>query len=118
MWRVLYLVFIMFMVEGSVFHKEAAMRGFILHQSNPPCRDVNTTAYEGLPYTLTGQEDYQKIWSVNSANPSPAGTLNIGCEDGSNEMTCLPLSLKPVRYFCACDTEKGDLNTGIDWADT
>ena len=115
MWGVLYLVF---MVKGSVLYKEAAMRGFILHQSNPPCRDVNTTAYQGLPCTLTDQEDYQKIRSVNSANPSPAGTLNIGCKDGSNKMTCLPLSLKPVRYFCACDSEKGDLNTGIAWADT
>ena len=33
-------------------------------------------------------------------------------------MTCLPLSLEPVRYFCACDSEKGNLNTGIAWADT
>ena len=33
-------------------------------------------------------------------------------------MTCLPLSLKPARYFCACDSEQGDLNTEIAWADT
>ena len=32
-------------------------------------------------------------------------------------MTCLPLSLASVRYFCACDSEKGDLNTGIKWDD-
>ena len=36
-------------------------------------------------------------------------------QDGSNNMTCLPLSLKPVRYFCACVSEKSDLNTGIGW---
>ena len=33
-------------------------------------------------------------------------------------MTCLPLSLEPVRYLCACSAEKGDLNTGIEWNDT
>ena len=94
-------------------HKREAMRGFILHQSNPPCRDVNINAL--LPCTLTGQEDYVRLMSVNSANPSPLGQLKIGCKDGSNNMTCLPLSLTPVRYFCACVSEKSDLNTGIGW---
>ena len=91
------------------------MKGFILHQFNPPCRAVDDN--ERLPCTLTGQEDYQRLMSVNSANPSPPGRLNIGCKDGSNNMTCLPLSLKPVRYFCACAAEKGELNTGIRWND-
>ena len=111
-WRVLFFTCV---VEGSVRHKEAAMRGFILHQSNPPCRDVN--ANNSIPCTLTGQEDYQKLRSVNSANPSTTGELKISCKDGSNNMTCLPLSLAPVRYFCACDSEKGDLNTDIEWMD-
>ena len=91
------------------------MRGFILHQYNPPCRDVDKN--ELLPCTLTGQEDYGRLMSVNSANPSPPGQLKIGCKDGSNNMTCLPLSLTPVRYFCACVSEKSDLNKGIGWSE-
>ena len=81
-------------------HKKAAMTGFILHQSNPPCRNANVN--KRIPCTLTGQEDYNKLISVNS-NASPPGKLNIDCKGGSENMTCLPLSLKlwsmyvPVR---------------------
>ena len=39
------------------------------------------------------------------------------CRDGTNTMTCLPLSLKPVEYMCVCSAEKGNLNTGIRWDD-
>ena len=99
-------------VEGSASHEKEAIRGFILHQSNPPCRDVDTNKL--IPCTLTGQEDYQRILSVNSANPS-SPELKIECKDGLNNMTCLPLSLTPVMYLCACSAEKGDLNTGIEW---
>ena len=113
MWRVLYSIL---MVEGSVNYKKEAMRGFILHQPNPPCRDVDTSKL--IPCTVTGQDDYERLVSVNSANPSPPGQLKINCKGGSNNMTCLPLSLMPVRYFCACVSEKSDLNTGIGWNDT
>ena len=111
MWIVLCL---MFVVEGSTNHKKEAIRGFILHQSNPPCRDVNKNKL--IPCTLTGQEDYQRIMSANSPNPS-SPELKIGCKDGLNNMTCLPLSLEPVEYICACSSKKGDLNTGIGWND-
>ena len=113
LWRVFYVILV---VEGSVSHKREAMRGFILHQSNPPCRDVDTNK-ELKPCTLTNQNDYMRLMSVNSANPSPPGQLKISCKDGSNNMTCLPVSLEPMSYFCACDAEKGDLNTGIVWND-
>ena len=112
MWILLSFVLV---EEGSANHEKEAIRGFILHQSNPPCRDVDTNKL--IPCTLAGQEDYQRIMSVNSANPSFPG-LKIGCKDGLNNMTCLPLSLEPVRYLCACSAEKGDLNTGIEWNDT
>ena len=65
MWILLSLVLV---EEGSANHEKEAIRGFILHQSNPPCRDVDTNKL--IPCTLTGQEDYQRIMSVNSANPS------------------------------------------------
>ena len=52
-WRVLCLIIV---VEGSVVHKEEAMTDFIFHQSNPPCRDLNTTK-ELRPCTVTNQED-------------------------------------------------------------
>ena len=110
MWRVLYSIL---MVEGSVNYKKEAMRGFILHQPNPPCRDVDTNKL--IPCTVTGQDDYGRLVSVNSANPSPPGQLKINCKGGSNNMTCLPLSLTPVGYFCACVSEKRDLNTEIGW---
>ena len=113
MWIVLCVILV---VEGSANHKQDAITGFILHQSNPPCRDVDTNKL--IPCTLTGQEDYQNIMSENSANPSSPGQLKIECKDGSNNMTCLPLSLTPVEYLCACSAEKGDLNTGIEWNDT
>ena len=113
MLSMLRVMFLIVVVEGIVSNKMEAMRGFILHQSNPPCRDVETNKL--MPCTLTGQEDYQKLMSVNSANPSAPGQLKIGCKDGSNNMTCLPLSLIPVRYYCACASEKGDLNTEIEW---
>ena len=32
-------------------------------------------------------------------------------------MTCLALSLTPVKKMCVCDAVKGDLNTGIMWND-
>ena len=97
-------------------HQREVMRGFILHQSNPPCRDVDTNK-ELKPCTLSNQNDYMRLMSVNSRNPSHPGQLKITCKDGSNNMTCLPLSLPPVSYFCACDAEKGDLSTGIVWND-
>ena len=62
-------------------HQREAMRGFTLHQSNPPCRDVNINVF--IICTLTGQEDYVRFMSVNSANLSPPGQLKIGCKDGS-----------------------------------
>ena len=115
MLRIWILLCFVHVVEGSANHENEAIRGFILHQSNPPCRDVDTNKL--IPCTLTGQEDYQRIMSVNSTNPCFL-ELNFGCKDGLNNMTCLPLSLTPVRYFCACSAEKGDLNTGIEWSDT
>ena len=39
------------------------------------------------------------------------------CKDGSKNMTCLALSLTPVKKMCVCDAVKGDLNTGIMWND-
>ena len=92
-------------------HKQDALRGFVLHQSNPPCHDVDTNKL--IPCTLTNQDDYDRLRSGNSA----PGQLNIRCKDGSNNMTCLPLSLGTTRYNCACDSEKGDLNTEIGWND-
>ena len=38
-------------------------------------------------------------------------------KDSFTNMTCLPLSLAPVSYMCACDSEKGELITGIKWND-
>ena len=99
MWGALYLIFA---VEGSVNYMEA-MRGFILHQANPPCRDLN--ADQRIPCTVTGQEDYERLMSGNC------------CTYDYENMTCLPLSLTPVEYFCSSG-EKGDLNTGIEWNDT
>ena len=104
------------MVEGSVNYKREVIRGFILHQSNPPCHDVDTNTL--MPCTVTGQEDFQRLVSVNPATPYPPGHPKVSCRDGSNNMTCLPLSLMPVEYICACSCKKGDLNTGIDWNDT
>ena len=104
MWGVLYLF--IFVVEGSVDHKQDALRGFVLHQSNPPCHDVDTNK---LILIKTNQDDYDRLRLGNSA----PGQLNIRCKDGSNNMTCLPLSLGPTRYYCACDSKKGDLNTEI-----
>ena len=96
-------------------HQREAMRGFILHQSNPPCRDVDTNK-ERKACTLTNQDDYQRLMSLNSA-PFLPGQLKISCKDDSNNMTCLPLSLKPAEYLCACNAEKGHRNTGIGWND-
>ena len=114
---ILIVVYGVFVVEGSLSHKREAMRSFILHQSNPPCRDVNANN-QLRPCTLTNQEDYHRIMSINPKIPSPQGQMRLNCRDGSNNMTCLPLSLPSVSYFCACAAEKGDLNAGIDWDDT
>ena len=110
MWRVLYFIVV---VQGSLNNQKAAMRGFILHQSNPPCRDVDTNKL--IPCTLTNQDDYQRLMSENTRYPAPQGQMKVGCKDGTINMTCLPLSLTPVRYFCACAAEKSDLNTAIGW---
>ena len=106
----------MIVVEGSMVHKEEAMTDFILHQTNPPCRDVNKT--RGLkPCTVTNQEDYKNLRSGNSECLASSGQMMPSCKDGTNNMTCLPLSLKPVEYICCCSAEKGVLNTGIRWND-
>ena len=97
-------------------HQREVMRGFILHQSNPPCRDVDTNR-ELKPCTLTNQKDYNKLMSENSHHPAPEGKMKLSCKDSLTNMTCLPLSLAPISYMCACDSEKGDLNTGIKWND-
>ena len=92
------------------------MRGFILHQSNPPCGDVDTSK-ERIPCTLTSQDDYQQLMAVSSHYPDPPDQMKLGCRDGSNNMTCLPLSVNPVEYICGCSSVKGDLNTAIGWSD-
>ena len=112
-WRVLYLIFV---VEGNVGHKMEAMSDFILHQSNPPCRDVNTNN-ELKPCSLTNQEDYNRFRHGNSDCLAPTGQMMPNCKDGSNNMTCLAWSLAPVKKMCACNAVKGDLNTGIMWND-
>ena len=112
-WGILYLTFV---VEGTVNHKKEAMRGFILHQSNPPCLDLNTNN-ELKPCTVTNQEDYNRFRYGNPDCPAPSGQMMPSCKDGSNNMTCLALSLNPVKKMCACDAVKGDLNTGIMWND-
>ena len=114
---ILIVIYGVFVMEKSVSHKMEAMRGFIFHQSNPPCRDVNTKN-ELKTCTLTNQKDYHKIMSINSNRSSPQGQMKLNCRDGSNNMTCLPLSLPAVSYFCACAAEKGDPSAGIDWDDT
>ena len=94
MWRALYFEFL---VQGNVIDEEA-MTGFILHQSNPPCRDVDTNK-ELKPCTLSSLEDYQ---GLRYGDPScPAAQGQTGCKDGSYNMTCMPLSLQ-VEYLCAC----------------
>ena len=112
-WGVLYLIFV---VEGTVNHKKEAMRGFILPQSNPPCRDVNTTN-ELKPCTVTNQEDYNRFRYGKPDCLALSGQMMPSCKDGSNNMTCLALSLTPVKKMCACDAVKGDLNTEIMWND-
>ena len=113
LWKALYFMFVM---ERSVGHKMEAMTDFILHQSNPPCRDVNTNN-EFKPCTLTNQEDYNRFRYGNSDCLATSGQMMPSCKDGSNNMTCLALSLTPVKKMCACDAVKGDLNTGIMWND-
>ena len=105
---------VILVVDGDLSHKKEAMRGFILHQSNPPCHDVDTNK-ELIPCTLSKQEDHQRLMSVNSHHPAPQGQMKLNCKDGSNNMTCLPLAMTPMRYFCACVSEKGDLNARISW---
>ena len=97
-------------------HKMEAMTDFILHQSNPPCRDVNTNN-ELKPCTLTNQEDYNRFRYGKPDCLKLSGQMMPSCKDGSNNMTCLALSLTPVKKMSACDAVKGDLNTGIRWND-
>ena len=96
-------------------HQREAMRGFILHQSNPPCRDVETNSFK--PCTLSDQDDLQRLQSVNQHHPAHEHQTRLSCRDGSTNMTCLPLSLKPVEYICGCSKVRSDLNTAIKWSD-
>ena len=107
----LYLIFV---VEVTESQKEEALTGFILHQSNPQCRDVDPNK-ELKPCTLTSQEDYTGLRSGNADCLAASGQQTSHCADGSNNMTCLPLSLTPVEYMCACSAVESDLNTRIKW---
>ena len=91
LWRVLYLIFV---VEGSVSHQRKVIRGFILHQYNQLCRDVETNSFK--PCTLSDQDDLQRLMPVNLHEER----TRLSCKDGSTNMTCLTLSLKPVEYIC------------------
>ena len=111
MWAVIYFLFV---AKGNVIPDDEAMTGFILHQSNPPCRDVDTNK-ELKPCTLSSLEDYLEL---RYGDPScPAAQCQARCKDGSYSMTCMPLSLQ-VEYLCACAEVKGDINAGIAWNDT
>ena len=107
MWRVLYVIFV---VEESVSQQREAVRGFILHQSNPPCRDVETNIFK--PCTLSDQGDLRRLQSVNSHEEQ----TRLSCKDDSTNMTCLPLSLKPVEYIRGCCKVRSDLHTAIKWS--
>ena len=88
----------LFVAEGIVIPDYEAMTGFILHRSNPPCRDVDTNK-ELKPCTLSSLEDYQ---GLRYGDPScPAAQGQTGCKRGSYNMTSMPLSLQ-VEYLCAC----------------
>ena len=78
--------FFMFVVKESASHKMEAMTDFILHQSNPLCRDVNKN-HELKPCTLTSQEDYQRFRYGNSDCVVPSGQMIPTCTDGSNNRT-------------------------------
>ena len=78
---------------------------------------MNTTK-ELKPCTVTNQEDYENLRSGNLECLAPSGQMLPSCSDGTNNVTCLLLSLKSVVYnMCASSAEKGDLNTGIGWND-
>ena len=111
MWAAIYFLFV---AEGNVIPNDEAMTSFILHQSNPPCRDVDTNK-ELKPCTLSSLEDYREL---RYGDPNcPAAHGQTGCKDGSYNITCMPLSLQ-VEYLCACAEVKGDINAGIAWNDT
>ena len=111
MWAAIYFLFV---AEGNVIPNDEAMTSFILHQSNPPCRDVDTNK-ELKPCTLSSLEDYRELRYGDTNCPAAHG--QTGCKDGSYNMTCMPLSLQ-VEYLCACAEVKGDINAGIAWNDT
>ena len=110
-WAAIYFLFV---AEGNVIPDDEAMTGFILHQSNPPCRDVDTNK-ELKPCTLSSLEDYQGLRYGDSSCPAALG--QTGCKDGSYNMTCMPLSLQ-VEYLCACAEVKSEFNSIIAWNDT
>ena len=110
-WAAIYFLFV---AEGNVIPDDEAMTGFILHQFNPPCRDVDTNK-ELKPCTLSSLEDYQRLRYGDPSCPAAQGLAC--CKDGSYSMTCMPLSLQ-VEYLCACADVIGDLKAGIAWNDT
>ena len=79
------------------------MTSFILHQSHPPCHDVDTRK-ELVPCTINNPEDYDSL-------------MKPGCSSGSMNMTCLPLALSPREYFCARDSTKEQMSTSIKWSE-
>ena len=92
------------------------MTSFILHQSDPPCNDVDTRK-ELVPCTFNSPEDYGSLLSGHSPSRVYKHQMRPGCKDGSMNMTCLPLALSPWKYFCACDTTKGQMSTYIKWSE-
>ena len=108
-------VYFLFVAEGNVIPDDEAMTGFILHQNNTPCHEVDTNK-ELKPCTLSSLEDYQELRYGDSSCPARQG--QTGCKDGSYTMTCMPVSMNPVEYVCACAEVKGDPKMGIAWNDT
>ena len=92
------------------------MTSFILHQSHPPCRDIDTRK-ELVPCTINNPEDYGSLMSGHSPSRVNQHQMRPGCKDGSMNMTCLPLALSSWKYFCACDSTKGQMSTSIKWSE-
>ena len=94
---------LIFLVCGMSCDKIETMTSFSLHQSHPPCHDVDTRK-ELVPCTINNPDDYDSL-------------MKPGCSNGSMNMTCLPLALSPREFFCARDSTKKQLSTAIKWSE-
>ena len=102
--------------DSAIMYRIEAFKDYLLHQSYTACHEVDTVK-EQLPCSINSHEEHKRLLDLSDSLQRDSGYHVPSCLDASVNMTCLPLSISPDTYSCACNSAKRVLNTAIKWSD-